>query len=293
MDIRNITVLLAILGLALSGCPADEPGGGGGDDDDDDSANPGDDDDFIGDDDDFHAETEGTVSLMYSNANGMDFGVNFGAGFNTIVTPATPGYMTNLPVGMDDCALTHFTQEELLGGDPGEYISESAGTITLSGGGINLDIEPQNQQGTIVYAEMFPTNQFQFSTDYSVTAAGDEFPAFSGTLPMTSQLTLVTPEPQGMFQLPGGDFLIEWSGYDGSDAAIIMTFVDQDQNGAAIFCIVNNDGSFTVPGNLIDQFPAGSGSMMVEQYTWEHISAGGRTVALLGGAGVMAAGLSQ
>ena len=294
MDIRTITALIALRGLVLTGCPAEEPGGG--DDDDDDSANPGDDDDdddVIGDDDDFWGgDTEGTVSLMYANASGMDFGVTFTATFNTIVTPATPGYLTNVPVGMDDCALTHFPQDELLGGDPGEYVSESAGTINLSGGGISLDVEPQSQQGTIGYNETLPTGQFQFSTDYAVTAAGDEFPGFSGTLPMTSMPTLVTPEPEGFFQIAGGDFPIEWTGYDGSDAAIIMTFVDEFQDGAVIICIVNNDGSFTVPGNLIDQFPTGSGSLMVEQYTWETISAGGRNVALLAGAGVMATGMT-
>jgi len=288
--IRNRLILVSVLGFALVGCPAPESGGGG---DDDDSANPGDDDDFFpdDDDDDMNAETDGTVSLMYSEAGGMDFGVNFAATFNTVVTPATPGYMTNIPVGMDDCAITHFTQDELMGGDPGEYVSESAGTISLSGAGISVDIDPQNQDGVIGYAQQFPTGQFDFGVDYAVSAAGDEFPAFSGTLQMTAQPALVTPEAQGMFQVLGGDFPVEWAGYDGSEAGIFMTFMGQDQNGAVILCIINNDGAFTIPGNLVDQLPSGSGSLMVEQYNWSQTTAGGRTVAIMAGAGVIASGV--
>jgi hypothetical protein len=221
----------------------------------------------------------------------MDLGVNFSATFATTVTPATPGWEANVPAGLDDCAITFFTGEELNGGDHGEYLYESAGTLTLAGGGISLDIDPVDQGGVLSYVEGLPTGQFDFGIDYDVIATGGEFPAFSGVLEMTGQLELIEPDPQGMVQIPSGDFPVVWAGYDGSDAAVIMTFVDGNQDGAFIMCTVNNDGSFTVPGSLMSQLPTGSGSLMVEQYNWTQSDAGGRTVSLVAGSAVMATGM--
>lgn len=290
MDIRTYTTLIAILGFVLVGCPADEPGGG--DDDDDDSANPGDDDDVFGDDDDMAGDTDGTVSLMQTTTGSMDLGVIFSATFATIVTPAEPGYVTNMPAGQDDCAITFFTAEELTGGDHGEYLYESAGTLTLAGGGISLDVVPEDQGGVLTYSDQLPTGQFTFGVDYGVTASGDVFPAFSGVLEMTDQIVLTQPDPQGMVQLGAGDLPVEWSGFDGSEAAIFMTFVDENTDGAVIVCTVQNDGAFTVPGSFMDQLPTGSGSILLEQYNWTQTDAGGRTVSLVAGSVAMATGMT-
>ncbi len=290
-------VLLATLSicLLLAGCVPLRDRVGDDDDSaigDDDTA--ADDDDAVGDDDDmWSGETEGTLTLMYSDTGGYGTGAYLSASFADVITPATPGYITEIPAGLDDCAISFFTSEELTGTDPGEYDYQSAGTLAISGGGYSTTIDPVEHEGELTYFAQIPDAEFTFGIDWEVTAPGDDFPGFSATLPMTDRLGLVEPSYTGaFFELPAGDFPVAWSGHDSSDAAVLLTFVDGNTAGAIIICLVNNDGSFTVPGSLIDQLPAqGSGSLVLEQYNYSSTTVGGRSLSLVAGSAVMATGM--
>ena len=107
---------------------------------------------------------------------------------------------------------------------------------------------------------------------------------------VTARLELTTPSPSGMHQHPGGAFPLEWIGYDGSEALVMLMAQGEAGDGGTIYCLPDNDGSFTIPGNLVDQLPSGTFSMIVQQYNWDIVDAGGRAVGLLAGVGVSAAG---
>ena len=289
---REAWILLCLLACLAIGCPTNPYGG---DDDDDDDASGDDDtgDDDTGDDDDMFsgAETDGSLGLMFSETGNMTFGLVSGS-FADIVTPATPGYETEIPVGVDACALTPFTMDELQGGDEGEYEYQSAGTISVDGGELSLELEPQDLEGVLSYQQTIPEAQFTFGIDYDVSATGDEFPAFSGILPMTDRLQITSPDVgEGMFPILDGDLAVEWSGADGSDAGLFLTMTGENEEGAVIICIVANDGSFAIPAPLIDQLPRGTGTLLVEQYTWTETTVGGRSLALFAGSAAMGLGI--
>ena len=293
---RHPWLLLCLLVSLALGCPFGPPVGD--DDDDDDSAGDDDDDDDAtgdddtGDDDDmFSGGTDGSLGLMFTHTANAGFGVVSGT-FANIITPATPGYETEIPVGMDSCALTPFTMDELQGGDPGEYEYQSAGTITVDGGGLSLELEPEDLDGTLTYQQTLIEAQLTFGIDYDVSASGGEFPAFTGVLPMTDRLTITTPDlGGGMFPILDGPLDVEWSGADGSDAALFLTLTGEDKIGAVVVCIVTNDGSFSIPANVIDQLPSGTGTLLVEQYNWTETTVQGRSLALFAGSAGMGLGM--
>ncbi len=292
---RESWILLCTLAWLCAGCPTNPYGGGDDDDDDDDDISGDDDtgDDDVGDDDDMFsgAPTDGSLGLMFSETANMAFGVVSGT-FAEIITPATPGYETEIPTGTDSCALTPFTLDELQGGDEGEYVYQSAGTISIEGGGLSLEIEPGDVDGVLSYQQTLLEEQVVFGVDYDVIATGGDFPAFSGVLPMTERLRITSPDiGEGMFPILEGDLDIEWSGSDGSDAGLFLTLTGEDEVGAVIVCLVNNDGSFAIPGNLIDQLPRGTGTLLVEQYRWTETTVGGRSLALFAGSASMGLGI--
>ncbi|MAE29952.1 MAG: hypothetical protein CMJ87_13370 [Planctomycetes bacterium] len=94
-----------------------------------------------------------------------------------------------------------------------------------------------------------------------------------------------------MFPILDGALDVEWSGADGSDAALFLTLTGEDETGAVVICIVANDGSFSIPANLIDQLPTGTGTLLVEQYNWTETTVGGRSLALFAGSAGMGLGM--
>jgi len=292
------TIVFASLSILWLGCPAADHGWT--DDDDDDSASGDDDtgdddtsDDDVGDDDtgvEPGDETDGSISLTYTSTGGAPTHVSFAAMFMDIITPATAGVPLEIPTAEDQCTIVLYEYADMIGGDPGEYTYQTAGTLHLSGNGLSFDIDPQAAGGTVTYLQDIPFAQFTFGADYDVVVPGDEFPGFSATLQMPALLELT--EPAGAtFQLLDGEFAVEWSGGDGSGTSLMLTTLTQDfQDGGIIYCLPANDGSFAVPANLVAQLPAGTASLLVQQFNWELIDASGRPVYLLAGTAAMATG---
>ena len=301
---RLLTILFASSALLWFGCPAEDHSWSDDDGDsasgDDDTATPDDDvsdddagDDDAGDDDtgiDPGDQTDGMVSMTYVAAAGGPSHILFSASFMEIITPATSGVSLEIPTGEDQCTVVLYDYEDLYGGDPGEFTYEAAGTISLTGNGLSYEVEAQFDAGAITYTQDIPFNQFTFGASYDVSVPGDEFPGFSATLVMPSLMELT--EPAGAsFQLLDGDFEVVWSGGDGSDASLMVSTLAQDfQSGGIVYCLPSNDGSFAVPGNLVNQLPAGTASMVLQQYTWDLFDVSGRPVYALAGSGVMATG---
>ena len=283
---RFLLVVLAALGIGLTGCPEGAPGP----DDDD---NGGDDD--VSDDDDDGADglTDGSVSLVYVDSVGVALGVNFSATFHEIVTPPEMGYDLDPPTQEDDCGLFTFTLDELMNADPGELVYESAGTITLTGpGGLSVDLEPEDIDGTLTYQLQVPEAQFTFGEDYGMDVAGDEFPGFSTTLEMTEKLVLLEPATQtGMFDWTDGALDVAWTGTDGAEALISLTSMDEQENGAMVMCMLANDGSFSVPANVMSQLPGPTVALLIQHYNSETMNVGGRSVMVMAGAGASVAGM--
>jgi len=301
--VRYLIPLFAAFALLWLGCPAedhtwsdDDDDSSSGDDDvsDDDASDDDVSDDDAGDDDtgiEPGDQTDGMISMTYVASGGGPGHILFSATFLDIVTPSTSGVELEIPAGPDQCTLVLYDYEDLYGGDPGEFTYQTAGTISLSGNGLDYDIDWQNDGGAINYMLDIPFNGFTFGASYEVTVPGDEFPGFTTTLQMPAVMELT--EPAGAsFQLLDGDFTVEWLGGDGSDSSLMVSTLAQDfQTGGIIYCLPANDGSFAIPGSMVNQLPAGTASLVLQQYTWDLFDVSGRPVYALAGSGAMASGV--
>ncbi len=281
-----ITVFFALLaasGLILAGCPETPVA------DDDDSASGDDDtgDDDVGDDDSFSLEeTDGMVSLLYSEVMGVGVGV-FSASFHEILQQPSIGVELNLPNVTDECVATTFNENDVEAVD-GEYLYESAGTLTLTGPGGSWDVQPQVQPGDVIaYQQQFPGgNGLDFDATYDVSAAGDEFPAFeaSGMLRMPPQITLTAPtSPLAL----GGDLDLAWSG-GGGDQLIVVVYAGNEAGDLGyIYCSLENDGQYTIPGAVVDELPLdGTQMLMFEDVNFDPMDVEGRPITFMAGTAV-------
>ena len=141
-------------------------------------------------------------------------------------------------------------------------------TVTMSGP-TTVFLARAFNQGTIYYA---PTPQPL--APEAVTAGGVYDVSWSGGPGLSAgSITdaIVVPQPVVMTQptflstpMLSGALNVAWNGSTGSDSMwIYVTTVVDANNYATARCLVNDDGSFTVPSNIIAQLPSGSGNIGV------------------------------
>ena len=295
MNLHHLALSLILSLSLLPGCP-------GSDDDDswsdDDSA--GDDDDAVGDDDDVSddddatvpASTDGNVSVtLYRMPDGMGGvmeGGNFSAMFFEEIVAPTGGVEHTMPTGPEDCQITLYTDQELHSGTQGQYAYFSAGELTVDGPNGSFVVQPMG--GTVVTYQ----HVMQLGADlvpggtYDVDAAGAEFPSFQASIDLPDDLDLHSPAVTQTLQIDGA-VDVQWS--TGSDATVYISVSSTDgQDYGYIYCEAANDGSFTVPANLIDQMPAGTANLSVTQAQWDYVEVDGYWVYLFGAVYVTASG---
>ncbi len=286
-----LSLLLTL--FLLPGCPdSDDDDDNGGDDDsaggDDDDA-VGDDDDAVGDDDDDTApeSTDGSVSItlyrMPDGQGGVLEGGSFNAMFFEELVAPTGGVVTGMPSGPEECVVTTYTYDELMGGTQGEYEYLSAGPITVEGPGLSFTVQPTSAAGIVSYSQIFHPGGDQPvpGSTYDVSAAGADLSAFTTTVELPVDLELTSPPIAQNFQA-SGDFEIQWSGGD-ADSVWISVSSSSGEDYGTVYCEANNDGSFTVPGNQLGQIPSGGATLTVTQPIWDYVEVDGYWIYVFGG----------
>jgi len=289
MNPYYLTLTLILSLVLLPGCPDSDDDDSWGDDDD-----MGDDDDDVGDDDDTEVpeSTDGTIAMtLYRMPDGMG-GVMEGGSFTAmffreIVAP-TGGVEHTMPAGPEDCQITLYTDEELHSGTQGQYDYLSAGTLTVDGPNGSFDVEPMGGDVVTYQHVMQIGGDLVPGSTYDIAAPGADLSAFQTSLDMPQDLDLHTPDVAQTLQIDGA-VDVQWS--TGSDATIYISISATDgQDYGYIYCEANNDGSFTVPANLIDQLPAGTASLSVTQSQWGYHEVDGYWIYLFGAVYVTASG---
>jgi len=242
----------------------------------------------LGVDERWWEETEGGVALLHVQMPGFGSSVAFQARFADIVTPAADDVYPQAPQDPDECATAQYTLEDVQNMDPGEYIEQSAGTITVDGEGLSLDLEPTMEDGQLVYYAELEENEVTYGGVYEVAAKGDEFPAFSGVLETTELIDLVSLDG---FDTLDGDVSIQWEGNDGAHAFVTLVSMTEEYDAGGIVCSVENDGDFTIPGELVADLPDGNPSFLLQQYNFRRQEVDGRSLGFMAGSAVMYLGL--
>lgn len=174
--------------------------------------------------------------------------------------PGTGGLEWNHPEEPDSCAATIWDADDrrVTGGTDGQTDPLHAGTITLSSPSWSVDLEPEWNRGFFHYGlELNPDYEVHFETYYELEATGATFPGFDSTaeLLVPAPLHLLSPAPSDDFEVSDEDFTIEWVG--GSFEELWLEFHNGgglEYNNVQINCRPLNDGSFTIPGELLDLF---------------------------------------
>ncbi len=204
------------------------------------------------------------------------------AQFYQTISPFESGL--DMPTGPEDCGVTVYT-----GSPPGmqlaDYAYESAGTLSIAGAAGSWNLEPKQSGDEIYYStELAPGTELQLGAAYDVSATGGDFPAFDAPkgLPMPPEMQLTSPALGDPFSL-GGDFTVTWSGGDPATEVWLFLLVDgpNEQRGQLI-CLADNDGSFTMPAELVDQLPSGDATFRLQQVVKHLVDIEQRTISLTG-----------
>ncbi len=309
---------VVLLSALLFGCPpdlatddddlgdddataADDDAVGADDDavgDDDDAV--GDDDDDIWDDDDdtFVPDVfNGSVTIshyrMPDGMGGILESAYFGALFYDVVVEPSGTLEFAMPAGTDDCAITLYDLDDLYGGNQGEYAYLDAGSlIVVWPGGNPFTVHPETVQGLVSYQqELAMGSQLVFGQQYEVDSSGGDLSAFHAALRMPQELSLTSPLPGETFQL-GGALDVQWGGGDVDDVWIYLSSSDGFEFGY-IACQAANDGTFAVPGNLVNQLPAGAATFSLSQSMFHYQEVDGRWIYLAGMTSLSATGVKN
>ena len=278
---------VAVLGFLfiLVGCPSDDDDDDVSGDDDTGDDDTGDDD--TGDDDTAPDHYDGYVAITYHQDPDEALGSGFNAWFKDVIVPGT-GELDNyeLPDGIDECTVTVFNMQDLII-DPGEFVYQSAGTLTLSGPGVSFTLEPKGDpDSNIYYSQLMDVDdELIFEADYDVAATGAEFPGFDlpGVLRMPGRIQLTSPSIQEVVHVDGG-LELSWTGGDSTPLRLFLTTVDPvTYDTAMVLCEVADDGSFTVPANVTEQMPVGEGYFLFTQFRESYVEVDGRWILFKGG----------
>jgi hypothetical protein len=220
----------------------------------------------------------GDVSLVWSQANDDPPSAFVIGQVYDILEPGVSAVDFAQPGGVDDCALTLYTLEDLQMGTLPTYDHLSAGTLTVASGGSAVEIDPTGAN-LVYYVEIEP-DAIAFGGTYEVDAPGDSFPGFSGEIEMPPMRELIAPAPD--FSAAGA-LTVQWSGGD-PDQELLLRLEGMNTEGdrALVICRVENDGEHTVPEAIIDEFPSGRLSVHLQQQVRNHALIGDRAVRLNG-----------
>jgi hypothetical protein len=293
------SVLLAwvlIFSLALLGCPGNDDDDTSPAGDDDSSATDDDDDDDdtgMTDDDDDTApgEVDGEILVELNEFNNGGGGqVATGriyAELYDIITPSVGGVAWNEATTIDTCAVTLYTWDDLQTETPAETEYQSAGVLTVSSVGGTSEVAPISAGVKTFYQTLLtPGSEMPYGVMYSVSAPGDEFPAFDfpDALEMPPEMHLTNPTPSQQAVLTG-DFPVQWSG-GGNDAVFLIVNIVSGSDYGQVHCMVDNDGAFTIPGTDLAQLPGGEGTLSLQHHDANYVDAAGRWIRLKGGYGL-------
>ncbi len=308
-----LALALAVPVTLLPGCPSDDDDDDNGPDDDDSAAT--DDDDVTDDDDDdtgdddtsdddtyVPEETDGQITLTYSEEPAGGGGVSrsgrFYAHFPTEISPGSGDYVP-LPTDLDQCEVAIYNDNDLSGFTPPTYSYESAGTMTVSGPWGDMLTDPF-MAGDEVYYQLIvdPDTQLEFGGWYGVSAAGGDFPAFDAPyrLEMPPELILTTPSVAQPFHVQNA-LDVAWSGGDPDEpvglfltSMYIATWPWEESAYGFLACQAANDGQFTIPGGMLGQMPEGDASFVLLHSVTHYKEVDGRWLAFSGVVNLSASG---
>jgi hypothetical protein len=221
---------------------------------------------------------DGYVSVVWSQANAEPATAFVIGQVYEIVEPGVTAVEFAQPRGVDDCALTSYTLEDLQQGSLPTYDHLSAGTLTLGSGGSALDVDPTGAN-MLYYRELEPGG-VAFGGSYELDAPGGSFPGFSGQIDLPPMRQMIAPTPDFV---AAGALTVQWSGGD-PDEELLLRLEGMNMQGdrALVICRVDNDGEHTVPEAIIDELPNGRLSVHLEQRYQTHVIIDERAVRLSG-----------
>ena len=190
-------------------------------------------------------------------------GAGFNAGFIDDITqgsPSTGGVNFNRAKEPDSCGVTVWNaeDEETEGGTPGESQPLHAGVLTVTSPSWEASVDVDWENGDFHYnLEFDPDWEIHFESYYEVRATGGTFPGFESTqeLLLPDPIHLLYPDPDAGYDVTDEDFTIEWVG--GTAEELHLEFHNgggHEFNNVAINCRPLNDGSFTIPGEMVSLF---------------------------------------
>jgi hypothetical protein len=151
----------------------------------------------------------------------------------------------------------------------------SGGTLTLTGLGDTIEIEPEDfSPGTYVGPGGLPADLFDAEDVVGARLTGGDFPATSlaarGVASIDAGLT-----GSGVELLGGQDAEISWTPGPDPEACVQVVLNGFNQTHGAplsdlIRCEGADDGSLVVPQALVEEFPIGEQPEVTESYDWPH-----------------------
>lgn len=151
----------------------------------------------------------------------------------------------------------------------------SGGTLTLTGLGDTIEIEPEDfSPGTYVGPAGLPAALFDADDVVGARLSGADFPRTSlaarGVAAMDTELT-----GSGVELLGGQDAQITWTPGPDPEACVQLVLNGFNQTHGAplsdlIRCESPDDGSLVVPAALVEEFPIGEQPEVTESYDWPH-----------------------
>jgi len=253
----------------------------------------------VGDDDDatdegeprVPLETRGILGLWYwefpdPSTGAFAAGAMFSASFEDVFAEGTQGVGGvdfAAPEAVDACARTVWTADEaeVDGGLPADSVRLSAGPLTVTSPTWAETLAYDPVEGRYLL-ELNPDLTMHTQTEYAVQADGAAFPGFdeSSVLHVPLALTLTVPASDEAFDLPAGNFEIEWVG--GSEERVwieLHTEQPRPEGNVLIACDAWNDGAFAIPAELLTAFPSGAAvRLLVHQPVSASFEVSGRLV---------------
>lgn len=212
------------------------------------------------------------------------------AGFYEPTTFDTTG---TLP-GLDECVVN--TPQPAPTASPLQY-RDAGDTLTLSGPA-SLTLYRTLSSGSLVYVpspnppsagSVVAGGQYDVSWSGGPDVGAD---TLAGVLVVPDAVQITSPDISNLYTVGGGALSVSWTGAGSTGSSstwLMMTTVDPNNTGnwASALCVVNDDGSFTIPSGVVSQLPAGvgnmgiyralsnepslsDGSVLVVQGVWEH-----------------------
>jgi len=249
--------------------------------DDDASDDDASDDDASGDDDTFPPaeDTHGGISLAwFAGDYGFEYeAMTAGAVFYDLVDydpeAGAPDELDPYE-GLDDCALWRFTDP---GTGGGTTVYRSAGTVRIETIDWVVELDPQHSGSVISYSSDLSGAGLDppWGDPVLFEAEGDDVPGFSLDPPGSFPEPIEVTQPDLSYEAPlvRDDVRFRWSGSSGQP----LTLGVGASNGAgtvswSLWCRVEDDGDFTVPGELMAELPAGgSASVYVQRGAFEYV----------------------